>query len=152
MKNNLKKEPEEQGSKNPPVYVDSNCFIYSSTNKEKIGLKAKEILEQIKNGEYERAYTATLTVDEFLWRVQKEVGKELAVEGTTIFFTLKNLELINIDSLVISKAVEIYKNQNLAPRDAIHLAAMQTKNIKTIMSSDSDFDKIKEIKRIDFSK
>ena len=52
----------------------------------------------------------------------------------------------------VSQAIEIYKKNKLDPRDAIHLAAMQSKKIKTIYSSDSDFDKIKEIKRIDFRK
>lgn len=148
----MKKEQEEQDSKKEPVYIDANCFIYSSVNKEYIGLKAKELLEQVKSGEYGKAYTSTLTIDEFLWRVQKEVGKELAAEGTSIFFNLQNLELININSFVISQAIEIYKKEKLDPRDAIHLAAMKSKNIKIIISSDPDFNKIKGIKRIDFAK
>src|SRR3989338_2870127 len=52
-----------------------------------------KILEKIKNGAWKKAYTSTLTVDEFLWKVQKEVGRELAAEGTSIFFSLENLEL-----------------------------------------------------------
>ena len=150
--NNMTKEQKEPDFEKESIYLDSNCFIYSSLNKEEIGKNAKKILERIKNGAWKKAYTSTLTVDEFLWKVQKEVGRELAAEGTSIFFSLENLELINIDSLIISQAIEIYKKNKLDPRDAIHLAAMQSKKIKTIYSSDSDFDKIKEIKRIDFRK
>ncbi len=148
----MTKETKEQDYKKEPIYIDSNCFIYAAINKEKIGIKARTILENIKNGMYEKAYTSTLTIDEFLWRVKKEVGKELSIEGTAIFFALKNLELVSIDSLLISNAIEIYKNNNLDPRDAIHLAALKSKNTKIMVSSDPDFDKIKEIKRIDFTK
>lgn len=151
--NNTKKEIKEQDSKKilEKRYIDANLFIYAAIDEENIGKNAKNILLEIKEGKY-KAYTATLTVDEFLWRVQKEVGKELAVEGVEIFFTLQNLELINIDNDLITRAINIYKTQNLDPRDAIHLSAMKQKNINTIISSDPDFDKIEEIDRIDFTK
>ncbi len=148
---NMKKEQEEQVSKKEPVYLDANCFIYASTDESKIGQKARKIIQDIKIGVYEKAYSSTLTVDEFLWSVQKEVGRELAAEGADIFLTLQNFQLINIDAEIISKAINLYKEKKLDPRDAIHLAAMQSKNIKTIISSDPDFDKIKSIKRNDFS-
>lgn len=107
--NNMKKEQEEQDLKES-VYLDSNCFIYASISKQQDSLEAKKILEQIKNGIYKKAYTSVLTIDEFLWKVQKEVGRELSAEGAIIFFTLKNLELIDVNFQVVSQAVEIYKN------------------------------------------
>ena len=149
--NNMKKEPKEQDSKEI-IYIDANCFIYASLDKERIGKNAREVLEKVRTGFYKKAYTSTLTIDEFIWRIQKEVGRELASEGAEIFFSLENMNLINIDSQVIHLAIEIYKNKKLDPRDAIHLAAMQSKNIKVIISSDPDFDKIENIKRIDFGK
>ena len=147
---NMKKEQEEQVSKEK-IYIDSNTFIYAAIDNEEIGRKAKTIITDIKNGKY-KAYTSTLTIDEFLWRVQKEVGRELASESVTIFSTLANLELINVDIKIITKAIEIYKTEKLDPRDSIHLAAMREKNISHIVSTDPDFDKIKNIKRIDFRK
>lgn len=149
---NMTKEQKEQDSKKESIYLDANCFIYATIDKEEIGQNAKKILEEVNNGAYKKAYSSTLTVDEFLWRVQKEVNREMSAEGSSIFFSLQNLELISIDAQIISKAIEIYKNDKLDPRDSIHLAAMQSKEIKTIISSDPDFDKIKSIKRIDFSK
>jgi len=148
----MKNAQREQVFKKEPIYIDANCFIYASLSKEEIGQKAKGILKQVKSGVYKKAYSSTLTIDEFLWRVQKEVGRDLAAEGASIFLNLSNFELISVDAQIISKAIEIYKEQKLDPRDAIHLAAMQSKNVKTIASSDPDFDKIATIKRIDFSK
>jgi predicted nucleic acid-binding protein len=148
--NNSKKEQTEQVFKKVH-YADSNLFIYAVTNADLIGRKAKEILEKTKQGNI-KLRTSTLTIDEFLWRVKKEVGGEDAVNAAQIFFTLSNLELINVDSYMISEAIEIYKKENLELRDAIHLAAMRSKNLQTIFSTDPDFDQIKNIKRIDYSK
>jgi len=148
----MKKEQEGQASKKiRKRYIDANLFIYATIDNESIGKRAKNILRKIKEGEY-MAYTSTLTVDEFLWRVQKEIGKELAEQTVSIFFDLPNLELINIDKQIITSAIEIYKNEKLDPRDSIHLAAMKSKNIKAIISTDPDFDKIQNIKRVDFAK
>lgn len=150
--NNMKKEQKEQVSKEKEKkYVDANCFIYAAIDSEIIGEKAKNILSDVKEGKF-IAYTSTLTIDEFLWKVQKEVGRELAAKSVNIFLTIPNLELINVDINIITKAIDIYKSDNLDPRDAIHLASMRQKNIKAIITSDSDFNKIKDIKVIDFTK
>ena len=74
--NNMTKEQKEQDSKKESIYLDANCFIYATIDKEEIGQNAKKILEEVNNGAYKKAYSSTLTVDEFLWRVQKEVNRE----------------------------------------------------------------------------
>jgi uncharacterized protein len=147
--NNMTKEQRELDFEDK--YADANLFIYAAIDKEKIGKKAKTILSDVKSGKY-KLFTATLTVDEFLWRVQEEAGRELAFRSANIFLTLANLELINVDAGVISESINIYQNDKLDPRDAIHLAAMKSKKLRKILSSDSDFDKVEGIKRIDFSK
>lgn len=148
---NSKKEKKKQASKPIKVYLDANLFIYAFINTEKPGENAKNILEDIKEGKY-KAYTATLTIDEFLWKIQNELDKKLASEASSIFFNLPNLTLIPVDMEVITKSIEIYQKEDLDPRDSIHIASMKTKGIKKIFSSDSDLDKIKEVKRIDFTK
>jgi predicted nucleic acid-binding protein len=150
----LKKEKNEQDfeQENKPerIYLDSNIFIYSVNENTKEQEKAKEIIKKIKGGYY-LAFTSTLTIDEFLWAIQKASTKEIASNAAEIFFTLPNLVLVNIDSTTIKNALEQYKNTFLNPRDAIHLAAMKQKNLTTIYSTDPDFDNIKGIKRIDLS-
>ncbi|MEK6973865.1 MAG: type II toxin-antitoxin system VapC family toxin [Nanoarchaeota archaeon] len=44
--------------------------------------------------------------------------------------------------------MDFIEKYGLKPRDAFHLAIMENFNIKEIVSDDSDFDKIKGIKRI----
>lgn len=146
----MTKEQEGRVLEPEKIYIDANVFIYSVLNENDIGEKARNILEKIKNGEY-YGFTATLTIDEILWAVHKELDKNKSVEIAKDFINMQNLEFINIDLVIIKEALENYQ-KSLKPRDAIHLAALKSKKIKTIVSSDPDFDKIKEIKRIDFSK
>jgi predicted nucleic acid-binding protein len=145
--NNTTKGPEEQVYE---AYADANLFIYAAIDKGPIGQEARRILREVKKGKY-KIYTATLTVDEFLWRVKKEAGRELAGKSADIFFTMLGLGLIDVSAKIVSDAVGLYKSEKLDPRDAIHLACMNYKNLKKIISSDPDFDKIRGIKRIDFS-
>lgn len=145
--NNLKNEPENQVQKFEEVYLDANIFVYSISDDGYLGEKARKIIEKVKNGEY-RAFTATLTVDEFLWAVKKELDKERASKTAEDFLSMQNLEFINVDLDIIKASIENYKN-GLDPRDAIHLAALRSKKIKIIISTDSDFDNIKGLKRID---
>jgi len=144
----MTKEQKEQGFK---AYIDSNVFLYAILSEDKIGDKAREIISKIKNGDY-KAYTSVLTIDELLWNAKKEISREKSADIAKDFLSLINLECLDANKEIILTSIEIYKNEKLDPRDAIHLASMRAKNIKKIISSDSDFDKIKGIKRIDFSK
>ena len=148
--NNMTNEQEEQALKSERAYIDANVFIYSIINEDNVGEKARNTLEKIKNGEY-LGFTATLTIDEILWALHKELDKDKTIEIAKGFINMQNLEFINVDLEIIKKSLENY-HKSLKPRDSIHIASMQSKNIKTIISSDPDFDKIKEIKRIDFTK
>ena len=150
--NNMTKEQKEQDyGGDAEFYTDSNLFIYSALDKGLIGSEAKIIIKKINDGEY-NAYTSTLTIDEVLWKVQKDVGRGIASETAKKMINLKNLKFIDADIFVIQKAVEIYQTEKIDPRDSIHLASMKKLKLNLIISSDSDFDKIKEIKRIDFTK
>lgn len=145
----MTKEQKEPDSKE--VYIDANLLIYSAADEKEIGNKARKIIEDIKNARL-MAFTSVLTIDEFLWGMRKEAERERAAEHAKTFLSLNNLNFIPADEEIISNSIEIYKNEKLDPRDAIHLASMQFKKISIIISSDSDFDKVKGIKRIDFTK
>ncbi len=151
--NNTKKEQEEQESEfeDEEVYIDSNLFISSVISLEKEGEKAREVINKIKEGVY-KPYTSIFTLDEVMWIVQKFEDRDTAYETAKTILEMPNLLIIQTDQNIINKTLEIYKSLKLNSRDSIHLASMQSKNIKTIISIDSDFDRIKTIKRIDFSK
>lgn len=146
----MKKKQEELELKSKEIYIDANVFVYSVLDEKDIGENARNIIEKIKNNIF-RGFTSTLTIDEILWAVQKQLGKEKAADIANDFISMTNLEFLSVGIDIIKNSINEYKN-SLDPRDAIHLASMQSKNIKIIVSSDSDFDKIKDIKRINFRK
>ncbi len=68
------------------------------------------------------------------------------------FLGLPGLNFIKLDRKIIDKAQDLITNYSINPRDAIHAATAIINNISEIISDDSDFDVIKEIKRIPLEK
>jgi len=130
-------------------YIDANIFIYSVINKsnDEKTIPCKKILSQINSREM-LAYTSYLTWDEFVHSIRKHDGAETAIKEGEKFLRFPNLVFLKADGNVIFKAQELISKYNLKPRDAIHAATALINGINNIISDDSDFDKIKELKRI----
>lgn len=62
---------------------------------------------------------------------------------------IKDLKIINLNIKILEKAVELREKYNFNIFDSIHVATAILSKEKTIISSDSAFDKIAEIKRND---
>ncbi|MCD6474195.1 MAG: type II toxin-antitoxin system VapC family toxin [Thermoplasmata archaeon] len=54
-----------------------------------------------------------------------------------------------LDEIIIKMAAEIFDKFGISPYDCIHVATMNARGIKEIISADKEFDKITNIKRID---
>ena len=131
------------------VYLDSNIFVYASTSKESVGIKAREFLAKIKEGTVE-GITSVLSLDEVMWTLNKLAGKKTAHEIVSSLFSFPNLTLVDATKGILASALQIYLQEEIHPRDAIHLATMRFKNTDKIATNDSDFDRIRNIKRIRF--
>src|SRR3989344_2747821 len=147
----MKSEQEGQALKSEEVYIDANLFIYAAIDVTAIGDKARKVIEEIENEVY-TAYTASLTFDEVLWGILKSRDKETAYKAAESFLSISNLKIIDVDRSLVQSFIKVYAKERLKPRDALHLAAMQLKNLKKILSEDADFDKVEGIQRIDFTK
>jgi uncharacterized protein len=129
------------------LYLDSNVFIYAALNTGVYGNKAVSLLQKIQQGE-EQAVTSVLTFDEVFWTVKKNRGVEKAIEAGQALLNFPNLELIAVDGELVSSALQIIKECNLDPRDAIHTATAIAEKVDAIVSTDPHFDNLKELKRI----
>lgn len=147
---NMRNEHDEPESASD-VYLDANVFIYAVLDDGPSGENARKIIGKVWQGKY-KAYTSVLTFDEVLWAVQKNLGREKAAEVASNFLRLVNLDFVSVNLVLMTESIRFYLQEKLAPRDAIHFASMKTKKLNKIISADSDFDKIKRIKRIDFTK
>jgi len=137
MKNHLKRE-------SAMLYLDANIFVYAAINNEENGKKAEALLQKIQQGE-EKAKTSALTFDEVFWAVKKHSLK-LAFEVCEALINFPNLEIIPADRELAFSALQIMKENNLAPRDAIHAATAIAEKVDCMVSTDAHFGRIKEPK------
>ena len=128
------------------IYLDSNVFIYAALNADDLGSKTRQLLSRIDEG-HEAAASSALTFDELVWVVRKHRRKDDAWAAGRAFLELRNLKIIDVDPTVLSSALEIMEEYNLAPRDGIHAASALMQGITTMISSDGHFDRIEGLKR-----
>ncbi|MEE8402722.1 MAG: type II toxin-antitoxin system VapC family toxin [Candidatus Hydrothermarchaeaceae archaeon] len=132
------------------MYIDSNIFIFAATDKGKLGQNCREIIRLI-NEQKITCASSFLVVDEVIWILKKDVGKDCAIKITKAMLSMP-IKWIAIDKSVIIRMVDTYEKTTLDPRDAIHLSSMKDVGLSVIVSEDDDFDKVDEIERITASK
>ncbi len=128
------------------IYLDATVFLHAALDLGTKGERARGLLKNIEAGT-EKAATSILTFDEVAWNVRKERGFKSSMPAAKSFLEMPNLNFIDANIEVVLKAYNIMKEYRLAPRDAIHAASAIIKGIGIIISEDSDFDDIKELKR-----
>ena len=129
------------------TYLDANIFVYAAINNGPSGEKCRKILLEISQNK-SAGYTSILTWDEVVHSIWKKEGKIKALEQGKIFLKLPNIVFLNATPSIIFKSQELMENYGLKPRDAIHAATALNSGIKEFVSDDSDFNKVKEIKRV----
>ncbi len=127
------------------IYLDANIFVFAFLESGNYGQSFRKILGMVEEQKI-FASTSALTIDEVLWVLSKEIPKNEAISACKSILNIKGLKILVVDKNTISESLNIVENYNLKPRDAIHIAVMKINKIKEILSEDSDFDKIKEIK------
>ncbi len=91
-------------------------------------------------------------MDELAWVLRKFGSIESITEICQSILNSK-IRFMDVNKSIIHLSLEIIKEFNLKPRDAIHVATMKAHNIKSMISEDPGFDKVDWIKRksiIDF--
>ena len=126
------------------LYLDANIFIYATINTEELGQKARFLLGQIQRGE-ETAETSALTFDEVFWVIKKH-NLELAFTACEAMLNFPNLDIIPVDKGLAFSTLQIIRECHLSPRDAIHAATAISGKADFIVSTDTHFSRIKELK------
>jgi predicted nucleic acid-binding protein len=128
------------------IYLDSNVFLFAALHKGDTGNHAKALLKGVQSGAL-KAATSTLTYDEVYWSVRKHRGREDALRAGEALLGMSNLSVLDVTLEVVWGAQRLLEVHNLGPRDAIHAACAISKGIRTMVSEDPDFDRVKVIKR-----
>ncbi len=128
------------------IYIDSNVFIFASLNNEELGNNARLILEAVQNRNIE-AITSALTFDEVIWIIKKNRNFEDAISAGEAFLNMPGLHLVDVNQDLLALSIDIMKRYKTDPRVSIHAATAITQKANIIISEDSDFDRIRELKR-----
>jgi predicted nucleic acid-binding protein len=126
-------------------FIDANVFLYANLDASSKGLAAAKLLEEVELGT--QAITSSLVLDEIMWVVRKH-NKALLHEILEDIYRFPNLTIVPVSAEAPLQAAKLMEKYNLKPRDAIHAATMHEHNTTVIVSDDSDFDRVKEIRRI----
>lgn len=132
-------------------YVDSNIFIYPiiyDPASVREAAHAKNFLREIALGKIE-AYASPVTWDEVAWVVRKTLGTSISINQGRKLLSFPNLRILPVKRTTTLKAQDLMEEYGLKPRDALHAAIALENKITTVVSYDEDFDKLKEIKRIE---
>ncbi|MGC9104435.1 MAG: type II toxin-antitoxin system VapC family toxin [Candidatus Methanodesulfokora sp.] len=129
------------------TFLDAPLLIYLNT----VGSREARTLYEnfyLRVLEKYRVYTDVLVLDELIYVSRKKYGipYELSIEfvESTV---LPYVTLVDVGEEEYNHAVEAMK-EGLRPSDAIHIGAMRSNGVELIVSEDSDFDRVKGIKRI----
>ncbi len=131
------------------MFLDANLFVYAQIDNTEKGRAAREIIERIINKNVKCA-VSVLILDEVVWAVRKFSNYSNAIDYYEKIAELPNLEILSVSSSLITTVAK-HMRSGLKPRDAIHMATMSEYGIFTIISDDSDFDKVDGIEKLDFS-
>jgi len=129
------------------VYIDTNVFLNSVLYDPKENVEAQKALlylQQVVRGEI-KAVTSTLTWDEFVWIIKREIDRETSNQKGQEFLRFPNLIFEKVTLNIVKKAQDLLLKYSIRPRNGIHLATALINKMENFVTFDSDFDDISEI-------
>lgn len=129
------------------LYLDANVLIYPVLHTGPKSDAAADLLARVEAGK-QPAATSSLTLDEVLWVVGKNAGRDVALRHAQLVLDMPHLRVLPVRDAEARAALDLMRaHRKLSPRDAIHAAAAIGAGIFTIVSDDADFDAVPEIMR-----
>ena len=130
--------------------IDSNILVYALNKDLPEHLSCKDLLIDIVNGNQLVSIPSIVFMESFHALVKAFNYEENEVKKRLIaIIDSKNINVLDISVSSILLAFEIAEEYKTGGRDSLIAASLLENNIQEIFSHDSDFDKIKLIKRID---
>ena len=130
-------------------FLDTNVLIrYLSRDDEAKARQALDLLLRVEQGR-ERVATSPLFIFETVFTLQKSFAlpRQQIQERVMAIISLRNLHLP--DKHLFERAFEIYVEYNVSFADAYNAAYMNSRNLDEIYSWDREFDRIRDLTRIE---
>lgn len=133
----------------PSRFLDTNIFLrYFTKDDDKKAQKALALLQRIEKGE-ERVETSLLVIFETVFTLKRRyhVTKSRIKELLLPILRLRGIHLPS-KNLCIA-ALDLYVAHNISFADAFNTVYMKARGMTEVYSFDTDFDKIKDITRLE---
>ena len=130
------------------VFIDTNVFLRFLLADHKTQSPAtKKLFTEAKNGKI-ILITHSLVIAEIIFTLDSffNLSKKEIIKKINIILLFKELEIV--EKNVLLQSITFYKQKNIDFIDTF-IASFAFKNKIDICSFDRDFDKIKEVKRVD---
>lgn len=132
-------------------FLDANIILrYLTRDDPKKAENCYELFQKVKRGEIELT-TCEAVVAEVIYVLSSHSLYDLSRDKICSLL----LPIINLYGLKLPqkrlyiRALDIYVSKNIDFEDALSVAHMEKRQIKEIYSYDSDFDKLKELRRLE---
>lgn len=127
-------------------FLDSNIIMYTLGGSHPLKAPCIKILEKIRSATLQ-VCTNTEVFQEILYRYYSIDNKEIGHQACKLLEDIAD-PIFSVSHQDIEKAISILQQYNIPVRDSIHLATMLNNDISHLISTDTHFDNIPEINRI----
>jgi len=129
------------------VFIDSNLPMYAAGRDHPHRDPARRFLERVREGNVD-ACTSTEVVQEILYRYSALRRRDLAREVYEIFVEICPV-VLSVTLADTDRACNLLcEGAALSARDALHAAVMLNNNVEWIATFDTDFDRVKSVRRM----
>ncbi len=129
------------------VYLDSNVVFYATSADRVFGESCSRILRDIQEGRL-HAVTSSLILAEVA-NTMRKAGKGKGMERVTAALTSMPIRFYDLTDALALDGIRVAREGDLSPYDGIHAATMIAAQVQVIVSTDTDFDRLSRIRRLD---
>lgn len=131
------------------IFIDTNIFLrYFEREDESTYRNVEMLFHEIVNGNI-MGISTSLVIAEVIWVLKKfyKWDKEEICHNVELILKTPNIRF-NQRSVIV-KAINLYRDKNINFIDAYNYSYMKANGIDKIYTFDRDFDKLKDVKRLE---
>lgn len=131
------------------IFIDSNIFLrYFEREDEQAYRKIERLFTEIVNGNI-IGISTSMVITEVIWVLKKFYNWDKEEICNNVELILKTPNIRFNQRSVIVKAINLYKDKNISFIDAYNYSFIRANGVTEIYSFDRDFDKLKDVKRLE---
>ena len=131
------------------IFIDTNIFLRYFEKEDELGYrKIERLFTEIVNGNI-NGISTSLVIAEVVWVLNKFYNWEKEEICNNIKLILRTPNIIFKERTILLEAINIYGERNISFIDAYDYSYMKANKVVEIYSLDKDFDKLKDIKRLE---